>query len=225
MPTLKQAVFAPNSESAHLLRRGITVATHDLVGIATAMELRLDPADRPLEAKDRDALRQLATQLRDATRTLRLLKGPDDDDALAPTRTIALSEWWRLCARLASTTLPRGSRIGTEWSRAEIRFGDASTLTQLWMLACEDLRQLGTRPLTIALRDESITADAERAGGGDRIRVTAELPADQLGSVPRSSTKWQRTASKLSAATGAQLLGWHIHGDIARWQCVLPQQR
>lgn len=228
---MKQAVFAPNSESAHVLRRGLTVATHDLVGIATAMELRLEPADRQLEAKDRDALRQLTAQLRDAARTLRLLKGPEADDALAPSRAIALSEWWRLSARLASTTLPRGSRIVVAWGTSEIRFTDASALTQLWMLACEELRERATRPLTITLRDDLIPVDDAASPGAampspnaSRIRVTAELPADQLHRALRSVSKWHRTSAKLSAGLGAQVTGWHTDGVSVRWQCILPAQ-
>ena len=226
-PATKLATFTPSSEIAFTLRAGITVATHDLVGIASAMELRLDVIEQLLETRDRDALRSLATQLRDATRTLRLLRGPDADDTFAPVRSIAITEWWRLAGRLGSSALPRGSKLVAELGDASIRFRDASGLTQLWMLACQGLQSEGTPPYTVTVRCELVAADARQ------VRVLAEVCAAdwRAASKPTSGTtgktmsKWERASRKLGRALGANVAWWAQDDAVARWSCTLPSHQ
>ncbi len=216
-PTSNVTKVPPTREAAILLRRGLSTVVHDLVGIASAIELRLEVVESVIPPSDGAALKTLVQQLRAMTRTIRLLQGPAGSGVLAPSRHIPLDEWWSLVSSLTHGVLPRGVTVGAQVTQAPIPFPLAGALTQIWLLACEELAErlvVGSQNRVIALT--ALCPD-------ERIELSASLPADQMGSSKRGlRSRWQRQALRIGEPLHADLHWWVTTADAVSWRCSIP---
>src|SRR5262245_22876102 len=94
-----------------LARHALSSVAHELGGIASALDLRAGVIAGTVSAQDAAALRALVEELRFATRSVRLVRGPDGSGTLDPAKRQSLSDWWRLTSRFVSNVLPRGVSI------------------------------------------------------------------------------------------------------------------
>jgi hypothetical protein len=87
------------AESAELSRDVLSTLAHELGGIASALDLRVAAMARVIGEQDLHALREIAEEVRMATRAARFARGPDGSGMLNPMRRQSLDEWWRLTGR------------------------------------------------------------------------------------------------------------------------------
>jgi hypothetical protein len=210
--------FVPGSQAAELHRDVFTVLAHDLGGIASSLALRADALAAVLPGADHAALSALAEEVRDINRVLRLIRGPQGTDALAPGRNMPVAQWWRFVARLTNAILPRGAVVHATLEAAPLSPLQASTLSHLWLAACKDLTWRGLQPpcdisLTVTPRDEP----------GEGATLVAELPAGRWPAprASRSASRWFRYSARLARLNGAELQWWTVEGDAARWLCSI----
>lgn len=208
-------------EAAELYRDSFGVLAHDLGGIASALALRADAV--ATLAADADALRALSEQIRDANRTVRMLKGPTRSSALAPLRAVAVDDWWRLTYRLTMAVLPRGVRVDTRFTSAELSNADASVLTHIWLASCKDLVARGLHTPSTLL----ISVDTAHDAGDTTLLLAEAAPQEWL--VPdtsRAGSRWHRYAARLARLQEATLAWWNQrdNGSLA-WSCAFPVAR
>ena len=208
----------PGSQAAELHRDVFTVLAHDLGGIASSLALRADALAVVLPSADHAALCALAEEVRNINRVLRLIRGPQGSEALAPARNMPVAQWWRFVSRLTNAILPRGAVVHATLEAAPLSPLQASTLSHLWLAACKELSRRGVQPpcrisLTVTPRDEP----------GEGVTLLAELPADSwpAQSASRSASRWFRYSARLARLNGAELQWWAVERDAARWLCSM----
>lgn len=206
------------AETAELHRDLLAVFIHELGGVASALQLRVS-ALSSLSDADQHALLAAVEQVREITRSMRIARGVPASDVLSPTRFVDVEAWWRFASRAAAAALPRGVRLDVQLRPGQLSFPHAWTLTQLWLASCKALADSGTSaPTTIAVEAGS------RAAGLNGVLVVARVPggerlAHATGVVP---VRWERFASRLASAHGADLSWWTVAADGAReWRCVV----
>lgn len=96
---------------AQLLREVLSTAAHDLGGLSSALSLRADVLAGSLPAADEGAIRAVADEIRSLGRQLRMLRGPQGGDTLAPAAGRSFAEWFALAERFGRPLLGRGGAL------------------------------------------------------------------------------------------------------------------
>lgn len=206
-----------SAENAELNRDVISTLAHELGGIASALDLRAAAMARSIPEQDLGALREIAEEVRMATRAARFARGPDGSGMLNPMRRQSLEEWWRLSGRFTASVLPRGVAVEPRFADLTLTAEQASILTWIWLAGCKELSERGlTTPATLRL-----TADRAATDGAETWLV-AETQHESFGSGDGSPKRWSRYAAKLSKALGVDPPDWHEDAGILRWRIRLP---
>jgi hypothetical protein len=206
-----------SAENAELNRDVISTLAHELGGIASALDLRAAAMARTIPDQDLGALREIAEEVRMATRAARFARGPDGSGMLNPMRRQSLEEWWRLTGRFTASVLPRGIAVEPRFADLTLTAEQASLLTWIWLAGCKELGERGlTSPATLHL-----TAERTPTEGGASWLV-AETRNDSFGSGGRSPQRWSRYAAKLAKVLGVDPPDWHEDAGTLRWRIRLP---
>jgi hypothetical protein len=195
----------------------MAVIIHDLGGVSSALGLRAEALSADQTAADRLALQAIAEQLRDITRILRLLQGPNTSELMSPMKEAPAQEWWRLTSRLLAAALPRKMVVEHHLDAALLSSAEVSVLSMLMMLAARDLTARGWRGAG-GLRVQ-ITSAAGRPRGA---QVTLAVPlADWPSTARRAVKRWSRYAERLAGRAGAQVEWWVERHDKMEWRCSI----
>ena len=204
------------AESAELNRDVISTLAHELGGIASALDLRAAAMARSIPEPDLVALRDIAEEVRMATRAARFARGPDGNGMLNPMRRQSLEDWWRLTGRFTASVLPRGVAVEPHFSEAHLTTEQASALAWIWLAACKQLSERGFRtPATVRL-----------SGGpgvdGAVASLGAETDADHVGAPAKATLRWSRYAAKVAKELGIDPPEWELDNGVLRWRIQLP---
>jgi hypothetical protein len=207
-----------SAENAELNRDVISTLAHELGGIASALDLRAAAMARSIPEQDLGALREIAEEVRMATRAARFARGLDGSGMLNPMRRQSLDEWWRLSGRFTASVLPRGVAVEPSFGDLTLTAEQASILTWIWLAGCKELSERGlTTPTTVSLT-------AERSATDDPALV-AETPRDSFGPGGDGSPgRWSRYAAKLAKVLGVGPPEWHDEDGTLRWRIRLPAE-
>jgi hypothetical protein len=205
------------AESAELNRDVISTLAHELGGIASALDLRAAAMARSIPEQDLAALREIAEEVRMATRAARFARGPDGNGMLNPTRRQSLDDWWRLTGRFTASVLPRGVAVEPRFAEAHLTTEQASALTWIWLAACKQVGERGfTTPATVRL------TGGPGDSGATVASLAAETDADRVGGPVRATFRWSRYAAKVAKVLGIDPPEWEQEGGILRWRIQLP---
>ena len=206
-------------EKAELNRDVISTLAHELGGIASALDLRAAAMARTIPEQDLGALREIAEEVRMATRAARFARGLDGSGMLNPTRRQSLDEWWRLSGRFTASVLPRGVAVEPRFGDLALTAEQASILTWIWLAGCKELSERGlTTPTTVSLT-------AERSATDDAVSwLVAETRKDSFGPGEGSPGRWSRYAAKLAKVLGVDPPDWHDEAGTLRWRIRLPAE-
>lgn len=203
------------AEATELARHALSSVAHELGGIATALDLRASVLSGA-SAQDVAALRTLVEELKSATRSIRLVRGPDGSGMLNPAKRQSLADWWRLASRFVSTVLPRGVSVEARVGEGALDAEQASALTWLVLAGCKELAVRGIRtPSSVAVL--VMTRD------GDGPTVALEIDSGTLTSGGDESGRWSRYASELAAQLDMSPPRWEQDGSSVRWTCTSKQ--
>jgi hypothetical protein len=207
-----------SAENAELNRDVISTLAHELGGIASALDLRAAAMARSIPEQYLGALREIAEEVRMATRAARFARGLDGSGMLNPMRRQSLDEWWRLSGRFTASVLPRGVAVEPSFGDLTLTAEQASILTWIWLAGCKELSERGlTTPTTVSLT-------AERSATYDPALV-AETPRDSFGPGGDGSPgRWSRYAAKLAKVLGVGPPEWHDEDGTLRWRIRLPAE-
>jgi hypothetical protein len=160
-----------------LLRAVLSTAAHDLGGLSSALALRTDVLAGALASADEQALRAVVDELHSLGRQLRVLRGPQGADALAPAGGRTLVEWLALVERFGRPLLGRGGAL--EGSVDDGAFSGARAAEQghallVAVLAyCHEVRERrGARSVTVHLIGRRVADGLElslRAAWGEGV--------------------------------------------------------
>ena len=205
-----------SAENAELNRDVISTLAHELGGIASALDLRAAAMARAIPEQDLGALREIAEEVRMATRAARFARGPDGSGMLNPMRRQSLDEWWKLSGRFTASVLPRGVAVEPRFAELTLTAEQASILTWIWLAGCKELSERGLKtPATLRLT-------AERAADGAEPWLVAETPHASFGSADELPKRWSRYAAKMSKILGVDPPDWHEDAGMLRWRIRLP---
>ena len=204
------------AESAELNRDVISTLAHELGGIASALDLRAAAMARSIPEPDLIALREIAEEVRMATRAARFARGPDGNGMLNPMRRQSLQDWWKLTGRFTASVLPRGVAVEPQFTEVHLSTEQASALAWLWLAACKQLSERGfTTPATVRLS----------GGPGDEgaiASLTAETDAAQVGAPVRATLRWSRYAAKVAKVLAIDPPEWEVENGVLRWRVRIP---
>lgn len=204
------------AESAELNRDVISTLAHELGGIASALDLRAAAMARSIPDSDLVALREIAEEVRMATRAARFARGPDGNGMLNPMRRQSLEDWWKLTRRFTASVLPRGVAVEPQFSEAHLTTEQASALTWIWLAACKQMSERGfTTPATVRLLGGP-------GGEGAVATLAAETDADHVGAPVRATFRWSRYAAKVARVLGIEPPEWELINGVLRWRVRLP---
>jgi hypothetical protein len=188
---------------AQLLRDVLSTAAHDLGGLSSALSLRADVLTGTLPAADEGAIRAVADEMRSLGRQLRVLRGPQGGETLAPAAGRSFAEWFSLAERFGRPVLGRGGAL-----RGTIDDGafDPTHETErayallLAVLACcrAARARRGTRTVDLHLRvhrEPSAVVVTMRLAWGD----------GREGDEPAEVRRWLAHAQEVATAAG---LSW-----------------
>lgn len=202
-------------EAAELNRDVMSSLAHELGGIASALDLRAAAMSRTLPDQDMTALRDIAEEVRLATRAARFARGADGFGMLNPMRRQSLEEWWRLTGRFTGAVLPRGVQVEPQFTEAHITATQASALTWLWLAGCKEVSERGiTAPATILLKGGT-------AAGGN-VTLLAELERAKVEGTNGIKSRWSTFAARIAKDLGATPPAWSFDHDMVRWQLTVP---
>ena len=203
-----------SSEAAELNRDVLSSLAHELGGIASALDLRAAAMSRTIPNQDMTALRDIAEEVRLATRAARFAGGEDGSGMLNPLRRQSLEQWWRLTGRFTGAVLPRGVQVESLFTEAQLNATQASGLTWLWLAGCKEIAERGiTTPATVILR-----------GGADPDGVTllAELNRERVEDTNGVKSRWSSYAARIAREVGVTPPSWTFDNDMVRWRLTLP---
>ena len=205
-----------SAENAELNRDVISTLAHELGGIASALDLRAAAMARTIPDQDLGALREIAEEVRMATRAARFARGLDGSGMLNPMRRQSLEEWWRLSGRFTASVLPRGVAVEPRFADLALTAENASILTWIWLAGCKELSERGlTTPTTVRLTAERTAEDTESW-------LVAETQNESFGPGEGSPNRWSRYAAKLAKVLGVDPPDWHEEAGTLRWRIRLP---
>jgi hypothetical protein len=201
------------AEATELSHDVLSALAHELGGIASALDLRAAAMARSISEQDLAALREIAEQVRMATKAARIARGSDTSGMLNPMRRQSLADWWKLTSRFTSAVLPRGITVEAHFSSDQLSAGKAATLTWIWLAACKEVAERGL--LTpVRLRVEGAAAD------DDTLELKASLEARKLTVADKYRSRWSRYAAGLAKEIGSARPKWEREGSSIRWRLV-----
>lgn len=204
-----------SSEAVELNRDVLSSLAHELGGIASALDLRAAAMSRTLPDQDMTALRDIAEEVRLATRAARFARGADGLGMLNPMRRQSLDEWWRLTGRFTGAVLPRGVQVEPLFTEAQITATQASAVTWLWLAGCKEIAERGiTAPATIRLKGGT-------AAGGN-VTLLAELDRNRVEDTNGTRSRWSSYAARIGAEVGVTPPAWTFDDDMLRWRLTIP---
>lgn len=221
----KQSPQDLSAEAAELNRDLLSSLAHELGGIASALDLRAAAMARTLPDQDTTALRDIAEEVRLATRAARFARGADGFGMLNPMRRQSLEEWWRLTSRFTGAVLPRGVQVEPQFAPVQMTAAQGSALTWIWLAGCKEIAERGvTTPAKLILK-----GGAERSGvngsadpGSDVVTLVAELDRDHVTDLDGAKSRWSRYAARMARESGVKPPSWTFDEDIARWRVSVP---
>ena len=214
LPTKKLSQIAPSREPALIQSLGLSTVIHDLVGITSALELRLQVVESAIPAADRACLSTVVGQLRALSRTMRLLQEPEGPSDFSPSRQVPLDEWWRLVASLTYGVLPRGVTVRAQLPDHPVSFAVAGALTQIWLLAC------GALTTRYMVGGHRCVVDVSAECAEQRVQLSASLPAGHVAGRKRGTvSRWHRQAMRIAEPLNAELQWWTSDAHTATWRC------
>ena len=206
------------AESAELSRDVLSTLAHELGGIASALDLRVAAMARVIGEQDLHALREIAEEVRMATRAARFARGPDGSGMLNPMRRQSLDEWWRLTGRFTASVLPRGVAVEPSFAPVQLISERATALTWIWLAGCKELTERGfTTPATVRLQG------GPGVNGKGVVLLAAETDASRVGSADSPKSRWSRYAAKAARVLGADPPEWAEEEGYLRWRVQLPE--
>lgn len=204
-------------EAAELNRDVLSSLAHELGGIASALDLRAAAISRTIPDQETSALRDIAEEVRLATRAARFARGSDGFGILNPMRRQSLEDWWKVTCRFTATVLPRGVHVEPHFSEAQLTAGEASAMTWIWLAACKDIVEKGlTTPARIVLRG---------SGGGGEVggaTLLAELDRQSAPSLNGIKSRWERYAARIAKGAGVKAPSWELTNETVRWRFTIP---
>ena len=201
-------------EAAELNRDVLSSLAHELGGIASALDLRAAAMARTLPDQDMTALRDIAEEVRLATRAARFARGADGFGMLNPMRRQSLEEWWRLTGRFTGAVLPRGVQVEPKFTDAQLTAAQASALTWLWLAGCKEISERGiTTPATILLKGGT-------AAGV--VTLLAELDRGRVEDTNGIKSRWSNYAARIAGEVSVAPPAWNFDDDAVRWQVTVP---
>jgi hypothetical protein len=207
-----------SGEAAELTRDVLSVLAHELGGIASALDLRAHVISSTIPTPDLTALRDLAEELRVATRAIRLVRGPDGIGSLNPSRRQSLAEWWKLARRFVSIVTPRGTTVETRFSEVQVTASQASALTWLLLAALKELAERGvSTPCTLSVSDGQSDDDG-------RTTLVAEIEKERVSSTSKGALRWTKYAARIAQENGVRAPVWADEGAMLRWRCDIPAE-
>jgi hypothetical protein len=203
------------SEVAELTRDILSALAHELGGIASALDLRAHVLSNAIPPQDLAALRDLAEELRVATRAIRLVRGPDGSGTLNPSRRQTLAEWWRMAARFVAVALPRGTALETRFAEGELTASQASDLLLLLLAACKELAERGIiTPCTISI----VSGPLDKGSAG--VTLVVEVPSDRVSPADPES-RWAKYAEQAARKRKVTPPTWETDASLVRWRCTV----
>ena len=203
-----------SSEAAELNRDVLSSLAHELGGIASALDLRAAAMSRTIPDQDMTALRDIAEEVRLATRAARFAQGADGSGMLNPMRRQSLEQWWRLTGRFTGAVLPRGVQVEPLFSEANMTGTQASALTWLWLAGCKEIAERGiTTPATVLLKGGS---------DGDVVTLMAELSRNRVEDTNGIKSRWSSYAARIAREVGVTAPSWTFEDDMVRWRLSVP---
>lgn len=205
-------------EAAELNRDVLSSLAHELGGIASALDLRAAAMSRTIPDQETSALRDIAEEVRLATRAARFARGSDGFGILNPMRRQSLDDWWKITCRFTGSVLPRGVHVEPHFSEAQLTADEASATTWIWLAACKDIAERGlTTPARISLKGSRGSGDA---GGG--VTLLAEVDRQNIPSLNGEKSRWQRYAARIAKGAGVKSPSWEVDGEVVRWRFTIP---
>lgn len=207
-----------SAESAELNRDVLSSLAHELGGIASALDLRAAAMSRTIPDQETAALRDIAEEVRLATRAARFARGSDGFGILNPMRRQSLDDWWKITCRFTASVLPRGVHVEAHFSEGQLTAAEASAMTWIWLAACKDIveRGVGT-PARILLRGNAGSGEAGRGA-----TLIAELDRQSVPSPNGEKSRWERYAARLAKGAGVKAPSWEVDGESVRWRFSIP---
>jgi hypothetical protein len=205
-------------EAAELNRDLLSSLAHELGGIASALDLRAAAMSRTIPDEETSALRDIAEEVRVATRAARLARGSDGFGMLNPMRRQSLDDWWKVACRFTGTVLPRGVHVEPHFSQAQLTAEEASAMTWIWLAACKDIVERGlTTPARIVLRGSAGSGDV-----GAGVSLLAEIDRQSVASPDGTKTRWERYAARIAKDAGVKAPSWELDNETVRWRFTIP---
>ena len=211
----REVVLDLSVEAAELNRDVLSSLAHELGGIASALDLRAAAMSRTLPGQDTTALRDIAEEVRMATRAARFARGSDGFGMMNPMRRQSLDEWWRFTSRFSAAVLPRGVEVEPQFSEAHITATQASAVTWIWLASCKELSEKGlTTPASVVLRGG--------AEDGGSVILVAEINRDRVVSPNGMRSRWSQYADRQAKDSGLLGPSWEQDVDKVRWRLIIP---
>ena len=202
-------------EAVELNRDVMSSLAHELGGIASALDLRAAAMSRTLPDQDMTALRDIAEEVRLATRAARFARGADGFGMMNPMRRQSLEEWWRLTGRFTGAVLPRGVQVEPQFAEAQITATQASALTWLWLAGCKEISERGiTTPATVLLKGGT--------AAGSNVTLLAELDRHKVEDTNGIKSRWSNYAARIAKEVGVTPPAWTFDMDRVHWQVTIP---
>ena len=210
-------------EAAELNRDVLSSLAHELGGIASALDLRAAAMSRTLPDQDMTALRDIAEEVRLATRAARFARGADGFGMLNPMRRQSLEEWWRLTGRFTGAVLPRGVQVEPQFTEAQMTAMQASALTWIWLAGCKEIAERGiTTPATILLKGGADVSAAAGSSAANSVTLVAELNRDRVENTNGVKSRWASYVARVARDLGVTPPVWTFDDDLVCWRLTVP---
>jgi hypothetical protein len=211
-------------EAAELNKDVLSSLAHELGGIASALDLRAAAMSRTLPDQDMTALRDIAEEVRLATRAARFAHGADGLGMLNPMRRQSLEEWWRLTGRFTGAVLPRGVHVEPQFTEAQMTATQASALTWIWLAGCKEIAERGiTAPASLLLKGGTDRSSLDgSADAGSSVTLLAEIDRSRVDDTNGTKSRWSNYAARIAREAGVAPPTWTVDDDLVRWRLTVP---
>jgi hypothetical protein len=204
------------AEGVELNRDVLAALAHELGGIASALDLRATAMSQVVSGTDLAALRDIAEQIRMATRAARFARG-DSFGLMNPNRRQSLDDWWKLAERFTSSVLPRGIAVESQFDESFVTATQASSLTWLWLAGCKEVADRGVQaPARLLLRG------GPSGNGTNGTTLTAELKGGAESSTKSSGSRWSRFSTAMAHELGSETPSWKQDDGMLLWSVDVP---
>lgn len=214
-----------NAETDELNADALSLANHDLRGVASALALRAEVLSGVLSPRDLDAFKSLSKELLGIGNALQLLQGARFESAQAMGNRMGAEDWWGIASRLSANALPRGSRQTADVARVILELQEAALLTHAWRVACKGIAAaVEGRAVHIALKLAAHTEHTQRTFVLSACATSAAFSRDtQLSAtaLALSNSRWARYAKRRAKENRATLNWWSINDSSLVWSYEL----